>query len=68
MGHQGKLVKIFASLMEEMWNSEQIVVPKPFKELIGTINEQFAGYDQHDSVEYVNFLIDALHEEVNLRK
>ena len=51
-----------------MWQSNEVVAPKAFKEVLGTISEQFAGYDQQDSQEYVNFLIDGLHEEINLRK
>jgi hypothetical protein len=39
MGQQGKLVKAFATLLDEMWTSEQVVVPKSFKEIIGSINE-----------------------------
>ena len=51
-----------------MWNSDQVVVPKGFKHVLGKLNEQFRGDDQQDSQEYVNFLIDGLHEETNLRR
>ncbi len=51
-----------------MWNGSQVVVPKGFKTVVGKIKEQFKGDEQQDSNEYLNFLIDGLHEETNLRK
>lgn len=68
LGHKGDLVLSFANLMQQMWNSNNVVVPKGFKHVLGKINEQFRGDDQQDSQEYLNFLIDGLHEETNLRK
>ena len=68
LGHKGELVCAFGGLMQQIWNSKQVVVPKGFKYTLGKINEQFSGDDQQDSQEYVNFLIDGLHEETNLRK
>jgi ubiquitin carboxyl-terminal hydrolase 8 len=51
-----------------MWDGRQVVVPKGFKHTIGKINENFRGDEQQDAQEYLNFLIDGLHEETNLRK
>lgn len=38
-----------------------------FKIILGKCNAQFISNDQQDSQEYLSFLIDALHEELNLR-
>ena len=35
--------------------------------VVGRCNEQYSGNDQQDSQEYLSFLIDGLHEELNLR-
>ena len=51
-----------------MWNSTSVVVPKGFKHQIGKINEQYRFEDQQDSQEYLDWLINGLHEETNLRK
>ena len=68
LGHQGDLVLAFSNLIQSMWNGSQVVVPKGFKTVVGKIKEQFKGDEQQDSNEYLNFLIDGLHEETNLRK
>ena len=54
--------------METLWKNDVYVTPKDFKEVLGTINEQFSGDEQQDSQEFVSFLIDNLHEDLNLRK
>ena len=57
----------FANLLERMWSQQGVVVPRHFKMQIGKCCEQFMGFDQQDSQEYISFLIDGLHEELNLR-
>ena len=50
-----------------MWHSPSPVVPRDFKQVLSKCCEQFVGFEQQDSQEYISFLIDALHEELNLR-
>ena len=41
------------------------VIPREFKRTIGEFQPQFAGYDQQDSQEFMSFLLDGLHEDLN---
>jgi ubiquitin C-terminal hydrolase len=54
--------------MQSMWSTSHTVYPRQFKKCIGGINDQFQGYDQQDSLEFLSFLLDGLHEELNLRQ
>lgn len=74
LGTGGDLTTQFAELMSEIWglkasrrfsNSANVVYPRDFKYTLGKHAEQFVGYDQHDSQEFVTFLLDALHEDTN---
>ena len=67
LGFKGILVNSFADLVKELWTVDSVVEPAGFKATLAKLNEQFAGYDQQDSQEFVSFLIDSLHEEVNQR-
>ena len=67
LGFQGQLALSFGKLMESMWQSNSPVVPRNFKQAVARCCEQFNGYDQQDSQEYISFLIDGLHEDLNLR-
>lgn len=67
VGYKGHLVQAFGGIMQQMWTDQQIVVPKGFKHMISKINENFGGDDQQDTQEYINFLIDGIHEDTNLR-
>ena len=62
------MAKSFGELMESLWKSDSCITPKDFKEVLGSINEQFQGDEQQDSQEFISFLIDSLHEDLNLRK
>jgi len=70
LGHKGKVAEGFASLMDVMYQDVEdgggsVVAPRAFKRVIGDIAPQFQGYDQHDSQELLNFLLDGLHEDLN---
>ncbi len=41
------------------------VTPRQFKAKIGRFAPQFSGYQQHDSQEFLAFLLDGLHEDTN---
>lgn len=66
LGHNGKVALSYGKLMKEMWsNAYTIVVPRDFKSTIGEFRPQFAGTEQQDSQEFMNFLLDGLHEDLN---
>ncbi|KAJ1984525.1 ubiquitin-specific protease doa4 [Dimargaris verticillata] len=67
LGTKGVLSESFAVLIRTMWSGQYSVVsPVGFREAIGRFAPQFKGDDQHDSQELLNFLLDGLHEDLNL--
>jgi len=66
LGFKGKLAISYADLIKEMWGSEfKTVAPMKFKEVISEVQPRFSGYQQHDSSELLQFLMDGLHEDLN---
>ena len=66
LGHSGKIAMSYAKLMKELWSGKvSVVAPVDFKKTIGEFAEQFAGYQQQDSQEFMSFLMDGLHEDLN---
>ncbi len=50
-----------------MWTApEPSIRPREFRTTLGRLNDRFKGTDQQDAQEFLNFLIDGLHEEVNI--
>jgi ubiquitin carboxyl-terminal hydrolase 4/11/15 len=66
LGMKGIMAAHFASLLRNMWSNEyKVVTPTKLKSVIGQYAPQFAGYQQQDSQELMNFLLDGLHEDLN---
>jgi len=66
-GSKGNLAKQFASLIDKMWSGKYLsVVPRDFKSAMANFAPQFNGYQQHDSQEFLAFLLDGLHEDLLL--
>ena len=70
LGSKGKLTINFVRLLRNMLGkSGNYYVPSDFKKLLGTIPQsvQFGSFDQQDCIEFLDFLLDTLHEDLNQR-
>jgi len=61
----GRLINSFSDLMKELWTSESSVTPRNLKHQVQKFSTQFSGYNQHDSQEFLRFLLEGLHEDIN---
>lgn len=73
LGYDGKIAKAFGELVEELYGRSEgtqattgkAIAPRNFKMNLGFCNPMFAGYYQQDSQEFLSFLLDGLHEDLN---
>jgi ubiquitin carboxyl-terminal hydrolase 8 len=66
LGHGGVLADEFSFLMKSMWSGQyRFISPRDFKEAISRFAPTFSGSQQHDSQEFLAFLMDGLHEDMN---
>uniref|UniRef100_A0AAY5F0U9 Ubiquitin carboxyl-terminal hydrolase 2 n=1 Tax=Electrophorus electricus TaxID=8005 RepID=A0AAY5F0U9_ELEEL len=61
------LMEEFAKLIQTMWSSSgsEAISPSEFKTQIQRYAPRFVGYNQQDAQEFLRFLLDGLHNEVN---
>ena len=65
----GKLSKEFADLLGKMWiDNKKIVNPQDIKYAICDLTNIFNNNNQHDSSEFLMFLLNFLHDEINKDK
>ncbi|KAG8221069.1 hypothetical protein J3R82DRAFT_2584 [Butyriboletus roseoflavus] len=66
LGTKGSLARAFGQILYEMSHSElPHLTPSTFRKSICNHAGQFSGPDQHDSQEFLTFLLDGLHEDLN---
>ncbi|XP_071439299.1 ubiquitin carboxyl-terminal hydrolase 15-like [Hetaerina americana] len=66
LGMGGEIAKAYGDLVQNMWSGRQSSIsPHQFKMQVGRFAPQFSGYQQQDSQEYLTFLLDGLHEDLN---
>lgn len=65
LGTQGKLALAYAQLIREMWSGKQTIAEgSAVKRYVSKLSPRFAGHNQQDSYEFLNVLLDALHEDL----
>lgn len=66
LGWKGNVANSWGSLLDRVFNNKfKTVAPKKFKKAIGKVAPRFADYNQQDSQEFLTFLLDGLHEDLN---
>ncbi|ORY02564.1 hypothetical protein BCR34DRAFT_605535 [Clohesyomyces aquaticus] len=67
LGHGGTIAKSYAGLLAAIYddNGTSSFSPKNFKNTLGRAQPLFSGYGQQDSQEFLSFLVDGLHEDLN---
>ncbi|XP_015870895.3 ubiquitin carboxyl-terminal hydrolase 8 [Ziziphus jujuba] len=66
LGMKGELALAFGELLRKLWaRGSRSVAPRKFKLKLAKFAPQFGGSYQHDSQEFLAFLLDGLHEDLN---
>ena len=71
LGYNGEVAKAFGSLLHKLFPlpfqnyTGNSVLPRDFKYTVGHFLSLFQGYQQQDSQEFLSWLLDALHEDLN---
>ena len=69
LGTKGSLAHAVAELVRAIWAQQYTFLsPVTFRENICRWAPQFRGSDQHDAQEFLGFLLDGLHEDLNYVK
>jgi len=63
---KGSLIKAFATVIKALWKGNgRVVDPSSLKGAVNRFAPRFSGYNQEDSQEFLRYLLEGLHEDVN---
>lgn len=66
-GSQGVMPGLYANLIRSLWkNDVEVIVPTSFRNFCGRLNREWAIDRQQDAKEFFDFLVDCLHEDLNI--
>lgn len=68
LGSHGRLTREYQSLAKQMLQNtlKRIATnPKEFKKVVGSVNSTFDNTRQQDSAEFLHFILDTIHEDLN---
>lgn len=74
LGFKGDIASAFSNLLHKLFDlapaasaalASSSVTPREFKYTVGRYLSMFQGYQQQDSQEFLSWLLDALHEDLN---
>ncbi|BFZ59662.1 ubiquitin-specific protease doa4 [Saitoella coloradoensis] len=67
LGTGGQVVSAWSKLVRHLWtDSYNFVSPVTFRDTIGKVRDEFASGQQQDAQEFMQFFLDALHEDLNV--
>lgn len=64
---KGALIKAFSQVIQDLWQADgdREVNPSALKSQIQRFTPRFMGYSQQDAQEFLRYLLEGLHEDVN---
>ena len=66
LGYSGRIAQTYAMLLQQICsNKQEIIEPTLFKTIIQECASRFFEGDQQDSSEFLSFLLNGLHEDLN---
>ncbi len=66
-GSNGIMPEIYANLIRSMWrNDVQAIRPSSFRNFCARLNKEWGVDRQQDAKEFFDFLVDCLHEDLNI--
>ena len=65
-GTRGEVTEKLAALLKSLWSSRYTPqISSDFRNVVGKFGPQYRGYSQHDAQEFLLWLLDKVHEDLN---
>ena len=66
IGSGGEIVEKYSQLLQHLWyGNREFISPIQFKKAFGKMYQAFNGSRQQDTQEFISYLLDSLHEDLN---
>ncbi len=67
LGYKGEVARLWQQLVSELFSNKKVVKAYGFKATLGKLTSKFVDFEEQDTAEFINTVLDCLHEDLRIR-
>lgn len=66
LGHKGEMARLWYLLVKDLFSEKKVIKAYNFKSALGKLTNKFVDFEEQDTAEFVNMVLDCLHEDLKM--
>lgn len=66
LGYKGEMARLWYGLVSDLFSEKKVIKAYNFKSALGKLTNKFVDFEEQDTAEFVNMVLDCLHEDLKM--
>lgn len=66
LGYKGEMARLWYGLVNDLFSEKKVIKAYNFKSALGKLTNKFVDFEEQDTAEFVNMVLDCLHEDLKM--